>query len=136
MKNISNQDVVHALNQRARYISKSLNIVLKEHGLFSSQWSILFCLHQFGPMTQTEIWTYLSVEAPTVTRTITKMEKNGWIIRRQGEDKRERIIALTDEAQDKFASIKKAVNDMENEILGNFTADEKVGLYNLLNKIK
>ncbi len=44
-------------------------------------------------MTQTDIWKYVNVEAPIVTRTIAKMEENGSIVHQQGEDKRERIIA-------------------------------------------
>ncbi len=32
-------------------------------------------------MTQKEIWSYLNVEAPTVTRTIKRLEENGWIQR-------------------------------------------------------
>lgn len=109
MMDISNQDVLHSLNQRSRLFSKLLNTQLKDHGLFSSQWSILFCIHHFGSMTQTDIWKYLNVEAPTVTRTLAKMEKNGWISRRPGDDKRERIIELTDLAKDNFFSIKQSV---------------------------
>src|SRR5690625_5791444 len=86
MEEITNQDVFHTFNQRARLFSKSLKVHLIEHGLYSSQWFILFCLYHFGTMTQTEIWKYLKVEAPTVTRSLTKMEKNGWVIRKHGED--------------------------------------------------
>lgn len=135
MKKISNQDVFHALNQRARLFSKSLNTYLVEHGLYSSQWSILFCLHNFGTMTQTQIWKYLNVEAPTVTRSLARMEKNGWVTRSQGEDKRERLIELTDEAKNKFSIIKNSVTGMENDLLANLTKEEKEQLYHLLNKI-
>lgn len=136
MEEITNQDVFHALNQRARLFSKSLNIHLIDYGLYSSQWSILFCLYNFGTMTQTEIWKYLNVEAPTVTRSLAKMEKNGWVTRRQGEDKRERLIELTDEAKRKFSTIKQSVMQMEDQLLANLTNNEKEQLYYLLNKIK
>lgn len=136
MKEVSNQDVFHALNQRARLFSKSINTHLIDHGLYASQWSILFCLYHFGTMTQTQIWKYLNVEAPTVTRSLAKMEKNGWITRRQGEDKRERLIELTDEAKSKFSTIKQSVTEMENQLLVNLTMDEKKQLYDLLNKIQ
>lgn len=136
MKEISNQDVFHALNQRARLFSKSLNTHLIDHGLYVSQWSILFCLHHFGTMTQTDIWKYLNVEAPTITRSLAKMEKNGWVTRRQGEDKRERLIELTDEAKSKFSMIKQSVTKMEDQLLADLSKNEKEQLYHLLNKIK
>lgn len=135
MKVISNQDVIHALNQRSRLFSKSLNTYLVEHGLFASQWSILFCLHNFGTMTQTQIWKYLNVEAPTITRSLSTMEKNGWVTRREGKDKRKRLIELTDDAKGKFSIIKKSVAEMENDLLANLTIEEKRQLYDLLNKI-
>lgn len=37
MNDVSNQNVLYTLNQRAHYFSKSLNASLKEYELFSSQ---------------------------------------------------------------------------------------------------
>lgn len=135
MKDLSNQDILHTLFQRSRYASKTLNTYLKKHELFASQWTILFCIHQYGPMTQTDLWTYINVEAPTITRTLVKMEENGWIKRRQGQDKRERIIELTDQAREEFASIQQSVFELEEDVLGNLTQEDKNQLYHLLMKI-
>lgn len=131
----ANQNVIHTLNQQARFISKSLNTQLKKHHLFSSQWVIVYCLHKFGVMTQTDIWKYVNVEAPTITRTLAKMEQNGWITRTQGTDKRERIIELTTEAQKQFPLINESVTQLEEDLLGNLTPDEKKQLQHLLKKI-
>lgn len=135
MNNTLNQDVLHALNQGSRFVAKSLNTHLKEYGLFASQWTIMYCLHKFGPMTQTDIWKYVNVEAPTVTRTVTKMEKNGWILRTQGKDKRERIIELTDVAKQSFPAIKQSIMALENDLLGELSPEEKEQLVVLLSKI-
>lgn len=43
-----------------------------------------------------EISSYLGVEAPTMTRTLARLEKSGWITRTAGKDKREKLISLTD----------------------------------------
>ena len=133
---LTNQDVFHRLQQKSRYITKLINIGLKDHGLFMSQWSILFCLGEFGPMTQTEIWTYLNVEAPTTTRTLERMEKSGWIIRSQGKDKRERIIELSESAKATFSEIIESVETIEDQLLKEFTDTEKAQLYELLGKIE
>lgn len=68
MKYITHQDVLHISNQCARLFTKSLNTTLNDHGLYVSQWSILFCLHHIGLMTQTDIWKYLNIEVPTLTK--------------------------------------------------------------------
>jgi|SRR5699024_5368463 len=136
MTDILNKDLLHALNQRARLFQKSMNHVLKDHGLFASQWSILFCLRKFGPMTQTDVSHYLHVEAPTVTRTLIKMEDSGWIARKQGTDKRARLIELTTKAEEEFLSIQHSVEELEEHILENFTMEEKQQFYNLLHKMQ
>ncbi len=135
MGTISNQALLHLLNQRKRLLEKEMNHILKRHGLFTSQWTILYCLHRFGAMSQTAIWKYLNVEAPTVTRTLAKMEKSGWVRRAYGADKRERIIDLTAGAKEKFPVIRQTVSEMENSLLVNLTEEEKNQLYNLLGKI-
>lgn len=135
MDKLTNQDVFHRLQQKSRYVTKLINAGLKDHGLFMSQWSILFCLGKFGPMTQTEIWTYLNVEAPTTTRTLERMEKSGWIIRSQGKDKRERIIELSESAKAIFGEIIESVETIEDKLLKEFTDTEKAQLYELLGKI-
>lgn len=130
-----NQNILHLLNQRTRLFSKEVNNRLNDYDLFSSQWSILFCIDRFGPMSQTDIWKYLNVEAPTVTRTLVRMEKNGWIKRNLGKDKRERIIELTKEAQQKLPTIKQTMDQLEQELLTNLSIKEKEQLQFLLNKI-
>jgi MarR family transcriptional regulator, transcriptional regulator for hemolysin len=89
----------HKINQLARYFNKSLNEEISAFGLFSSQWAIIMYLYRYGESTQTEIGQYLCVEAPTITRTLSRMEKMGWIKREAGrEDKRAKIISLSSEA--------------------------------------
>ncbi|UZM96996.1 MarR family transcriptional regulator [Lysinibacillus sp. MHQ-1] len=43
-------------------------------------------------MTLTQIWKYLNVEAPSITRAITRLETLGWVERLDGEDKREKKL--------------------------------------------
>ncbi|MBP1971118.1 DNA-binding MarR family transcriptional regulator [Virgibacillus natechei] len=136
MSEINNRDLIHTLNQRFRFIGKELNSRLRDHGLYASQWSIIFCIDQFGPMTQTEIWKYLNIEAPTVTRTLSRMEESGWIVRIQGKDKRERLIELTEEASRNIKPIQQSVDEFDQEILAGLSAEEKIQLHQLLQKIK
>jgi len=126
----------HEIHQKSRLAVKEVNEVLKEFELYSAQWSILFCLKQFGPMTQKEIWQYLNVEAPTVTRTLAKLEESGWAGRKEGTDKRQRIACLTPKAESKVAEIEERVTQLENELLADLTKQEQEQLKGLLKKIK
>lgn len=132
---VSNGELFHLLNQRKRLLNKKMNDSLKPFGLYASQWSILFCVNQFGRMSQTDIWKYLNVEAPTMTRTLVRMEKSGWIVRKPGKDKRERMIELTEKAKQKLPAIQQEVSKLEEGLLEQLTIDDKDKLYQLLNKI-
>lgn len=128
-----NRRLIHQINQCARLITKKANERLEPFGLYSSQWSILYCLKTIGPMTQKDIWSYLNVEAPTVTRTIKRLEENGWIQREQGEDKREKLVVLTKEAELKYDSINQEMLKFEEDMLANFQDGDKEAFSEFLN---
>lgn len=126
----------HALFQQQRLLTNRLNEMLKPHDLFSSQWTILFVLHKNGPLTLTQIWRYLHVEAPTVTRTVARLEKLGWVQRVAGEDKREKIVHLTDKALERFPMIEETILAFEAEMIGSLTEQEQEQFITLLQKMK
>ncbi|MEN2767480.1 MarR family winged helix-turn-helix transcriptional regulator [Ornithinibacillus xuwenensis] len=130
-----NQDLLHVLNQRVRYFQKHLNDRLKKHDLYHAQWSILYYLNKNGSKTQSEITNYFHVEAPTITRTVKRMEENGWVKRVHGADKRERFIELTEYAKSKYAEILTTVSEHEDVILANLSEEEKKLLLTLLQKL-
>lgn len=128
--------IFHALFQKSRYITNCLNEVLKQHNLYSSQWTILYCLHNHGPMTLTQIWKYLNVEAPSITRAITRLETLGWILRVDGEDKREKIVTLSPYAEEHLPVITETILAFEAEMVGALTVDEQQQFMILLEKMK
>ncbi|MBM7699797.1 MarR family winged helix-turn-helix transcriptional regulator [Kurthia huakuii] len=128
--------LVLQLFQTNRSISQQLNEVLKPFELFHSQWTILYLLQRQGAMTLTDIWQQLHVEAPTVTRTVNRLEVLGWVERRQGADQRAKIIALTAWADEKLPAVAAAVKQYEMRISQHLCADEQQQLLHLLQKMK
>ena len=125
----------HEIHQKSRLSVKEVNDALKEFDLYSSQWSILFCLKQFGPMTQKGIWQYLNVEAPTVARTVLRLEESGWVVREEGEDKRERIVHLSERAEEQVSGIEQRIRRVEEGLLATLSEEEQQQLMGLLQKI-
>ncbi|WP_226528213.1 MarR family winged helix-turn-helix transcriptional regulator [Metabacillus niabensis] len=123
------------LYQQTRHMTKEVNEYLHKHGLYSSQWSILYCLKINGPMTQSDIWRYLNVEAPTITRTLVKLEESGWVKRTPGSDKRERLVSLTEKALNLLPEVEKDVKNFEQTMVANLKDDEQELLYTLLKKL-
>jgi len=87
-------------------------------------------------MTLTQIWKYLNVEAPSITRAITRLETLGWVERLDGEDKREKIVTLTAQANDRLPAITETILAFEEEMVGSLTAEEQQQFMILLEKMK
>ena len=126
----------HTFFQQYRFLINHLNDALKEHGLFSSQWTILYVLKEQGPMTLTAIWKYLDVEAPTVTRTVARLETLGLVKREEGADRREKIVHLTDEGLALMPEVEASVLAFEAAMMANLTEEEVIQLERLLRKMK
>ncbi|MGV2516434.1 UNVERIFIED_CONTAM: MarR family transcriptional regulator [Bacillus subtilis] len=117
--------LIHQINQSARLSAKKANDQLEPFDLSASHWAVLYCLRTIGLMTQKEILSYLNVEAPTVTRTSKRLEENGLVQRRQGEDKREKLVVLTTEAEKKYEEINVQMLKVEEELLADFRDEDK-----------
>lgn len=107
----------HKVNQLGRYFSKALNEGITEHGIYSSQWVVALYIHMNGECTQSELADYLYVEAPTITRTLSRMEKAGFIEKRIGTDKREKIINLTEKAMEAYPKWEAVSDSLEGKAI-------------------
>lgn len=119
----------HNVNQLARSFTKKLNEKISPLGLYSSQWGIALYLHEKGQCTQIELCKYLGVEAPTITRTLARMEEMGLVIRTEGKDKREKNIKLTEKANEQFPKWYEAAISVELESITNIS-EEEVEIFN------
>lgn len=119
----------HNVNQLARSFTKKLNEKISPLGLYSSQWGIVLYLHEKGQCTQIELCKYLGVEAPTITRTLARMEEMGLVIRTEGKDKREKNIKLTEKANEQFPKWYEAAINVELESITNIS-EEEVEIFN------
>ncbi|SES40371.1 MarR family winged helix-turn-helix transcriptional regulator [Psychrobacillus sp. OK032] len=126
----------HELFQKSRFLTNEINLTLKKHNLYASQWTVLFCIQKHGEMSLTQIWKYLNVEAPTITRTVYRLVELGWIDIRPGKDRREKIVSLSEKASQDFSTIKESILEFEDRMVESLTKEEETILIELLRKIK
>lgn len=124
----------HELLQTTRAFTNGMNTVLKEHNLYSGQWTVLFTIDKHGKMTLTSIWKYLNVEAPTITRTVNRLEELGLIQREIDEDRRAKVVALTRAGIEKIALVKVSVSAYEDKFVKDLTEEEQLQFRELLKK--
>jgi DNA-binding MarR family transcriptional regulator len=126
----------HELFQKTRFLTNEINQYLKKHDLYASQWTVLYCIQQHKQMSLTQIWKYLNVEAPTITRTVYRLVELGWIDIHPGKDRREKIVQLSEKALQDFPNIMVSILEFEDRIASNLTSEEETLLIDLLQKIK
>lgn len=125
----------HQFHQVNRQLSKNMNERLTSLGLYSTQWTIIYYLKNYGPATQAKICQYLHVEAPTIARTVSRLEKGGWIKRKPGKDKREKLIDLTTAARDEFGKWREQTANFEAQVLKGIPIEEQQQMINIFKKM-
>ncbi|WP_050181904.1 MarR family winged helix-turn-helix transcriptional regulator [Domibacillus robiginosus] len=130
----------HTIHQLSRLLTKLVNETLQPFGLYSAQWAVLFVLKTKGAMPQSALCEYLAVEAPPMTRTIQRLAKQGYIRQVPGEDKRIKVIHLTEKAREAYPEWEQAVLSMNDRLLERVPEEQRtlvqLALYDWLGKLK
>jgi DNA-binding MarR family transcriptional regulator len=83
------------LRRAARIVTRIYDEELKKAGIEITQYGLLTALALTGEANQKRLSEGFAMDSTTLTRTLDRIEKRGWISARPGVDKRERLFALT-----------------------------------------
>ena len=121
------------VNAMAHYMSKSLDIELRKHGLSVLT---LMCLWEQEGVTQREIAKKSKVESSTTTRTIDKLEKLGLVQRQVDPNSRRSFrIYLTDKGRALQKEITPIPLSVNHHILSALDSSEQKEMIRLLQKL-
>ena len=113
-----------------------LNIQLKKHDLYRAQWSTLYYLFNHGSATLVELANYQSVEKPTVTRTINRLEELGYVEPVPGKDKREKRMHLTELGEKVYQDVRVTIDQFEQDILHGISEEEQLKTIHVMEGIR
>ncbi|MGE7608704.1 MarR family winged helix-turn-helix transcriptional regulator [Peribacillus frigoritolerans] len=119
-----------------RPFENNLNIQLNRHDLHRAQWSILYYLNNYGSATLVELANYQSVEKPTITRTIARLEELGYVEHVQSKDKREKRMRLTELGKKVYSEVRVTIDQYEQEILKGITEEEQLAAIRIMGEIR
>ena len=85
-----------ALRQATRAVSRLYDEELRGVGLRTTQYSLLQRLRRAGEVRQRDLGGLTSLDETTLTRNLRPLIDAGWVAIRPGEDRREKLIRLTD----------------------------------------
>jgi DNA-binding MarR family transcriptional regulator len=86
----------NALRQADRAVSRLYDEELRDVGLRTTQYSLLRWLHHAGEVRQRDLGALTSLDETTLTRNLRPLIDAGWVAFRPGEDRREKLVSLTE----------------------------------------
>ncbi|MCU0831427.1 MAG: MarR family transcriptional regulator [Rhizobiaceae bacterium] len=125
-----------ALQSAARQARTALATRLLAHGLYAGQEQVLLALDEGGPQSLGDLAEALGVRAPTITKTVARMEAQKFLARSASEtDARSVIIALTPEGRTALAGARQSIAEAEAEVFGVLKKGDRKELARLLAKL-
>ncbi|MEH7095190.1 MarR family winged helix-turn-helix transcriptional regulator [Neobacillus vireti] len=132
----TSQKFFHQLIMMYRPFENRLNVHLAEHQLYRAQWTILYYLAHNGTATLVELSHYMSVEKPTITRTVSRLEELGYVEHVPGKDKREKRMQLSDAGQKVYQDVRVTIDQYEQEILEGITEEQQIETIQIMEEIQ
>lgn len=124
------------LTEVARLTGDRLRIQMKQIGLHRAQAFALFCLWHRDGLAQNELARRVHVTPAAVTPMLQRMERDGWVERRTDpDDQRISRVYMTDKAQALRRQASSVFRDLDAEVAGALSADERDALRELLMKV-
>lgn len=84
------------LRQASRAVSRLYDDELRVAGLRTTQYSLLRLLAGAGEIRQRDLCELTLLDETTLTRNLRPLVSNGWVSVREGDDRRERLVAITE----------------------------------------
>ena len=119
-----------------RPFENQLNGLLTKHQIQRAQWTVLFYLAKYESVTLVELSHYLGVEKPTTTRTVHRLQEQGYVEQMESSDKREKRMRLTNSGEKVYHDIRLYVDQFEQEILQGINEEEIMGAIDVLKHIR
>ncbi|WP_406645981.1 MarR family transcriptional regulator [Aliisedimentitalea scapharcae] len=136
MSDFQQMSAGYLANHMARLFAVGLNKRLQATGLAPAQFMVLLELWQADGRTQADLMGALDVEQATMANTLSRMDRDGLIVRRPSEtDGRSRIVFLSDKAR-ALEQAAKAAAWHQNEVALRGLDPEERGLFlSLMRKV-
>jgi DNA-binding MarR family transcriptional regulator len=85
----------NALRRASRAVSRLYDEELRGVGLRTTQYSLLSLLGRVGEVRQGDLSGQTLLDETTLTRALRPLVESGWVAVRAGEDRREKLVAIT-----------------------------------------
>jgi DNA-binding MarR family transcriptional regulator len=123
------------VRRASRILNQAYNDALRPLGLVSNQFTLLVAIDLMGSTSINALAQELFTDQTTLTRNLKLLEKNGWINIEAGEDRRVRIVSLTDRGSELLAQALPLWEQVQVDLADRFDPQKWQALLSLLSDI-
>ncbi|MBQ3241746.1 MAG: MarR family transcriptional regulator [Oscillospiraceae bacterium] len=137
MADISGIDLMHQFHHTFNLMHRQYHQISNDKvGIRHGQGKILMILTREDGIGQKELAERLQIRAATLSELLDKMQKNGWIVRKNNENDRRKInIHITEEGKAVSEQNREARNEMAEKMFGVLSDAEKETLKKLFERL-
>lgn len=133
---IATLSVGAVVSHAARLLTQALAEAQRTLHLAPAQYRVLVELWQDEPLTQHDLVRRLDIEQSTVGATMSRMARDGLIqLQPHPHDGRSQVICLTELARQLKIPATNLAKEINDDVLSEFSEEERVQLFELLGKI-
>lgn len=137
MTKTSKRATIGRLQSAARLSRTALAARLHGYGFYAGQDQLMLALDQDDGQTPGQLATRLGVRPPTITKTINRLQSQGFLDKRASNgDGRQAHVFLTTSGRDAIRAIEKSVRKTEKQALKGLDKKEQKTLSKLLARIE
>ncbi len=101
---IASECIAFGVRRASRLVTSFYDQAMAKHGLRSTQFTILNALNALEDITINELAEQMQSDRTTLTRNLDRLEKQGWVKRKRGQDRRSRHVLLTPKGKRKLTA--------------------------------
>lgn len=133
----SEKRAVMRLQSAARLTRTALAARLLSHGLYAGQEQIIMALAETDGQTPGQLAARLGVRPPTITKTINRLQAQGFVAKQASEtDARQAHVFLAEHGREAIRSIEKSLKKTEKQALKGIDKKDQKTLAKLLKQIE
>jgi DNA-binding MarR family transcriptional regulator len=119
-----------------RWTTTSSRIYFETFGVGVGEWRVLASIRALGQASSQQIVGLISMDAAAVSRSVAKLEQDGFIAKVQGRFiGRTKPYELTGEGRDLYDALREVALAREDRLLGALSAQERQTLIQLMRKV-
>jgi len=124
-----------SFRRASRALTQHYEVALRPLGLKGTQFTLLQALSLTGEVSQGKLGEILAIDSTTLTRTLAIMMRQGWIVSRPGEDRRERLLSLSKAGRAEYKRALPHWEKVQEELRAQFGDQRWNELMNLTNQV-